>query len=238
MKRTLVGLVGFLFVISVPSALGQSTLFNVPTTDTVAKGKVYVELDYLPQIPKPDASDRLHTINPRLVAGLLTKVEIGANFPFNHTTGVTETTIQPNIKWKFASNNAKGLAAAVGGILYTPINHRRAVDTYSLVYASFSKKVKTSNYGPRFTAGPYGVVSGGSGWIGPKAGAMLGYEQPIHAKATIVVDWFSGKNVFGYFTPGISITPSTNGIFNVGYSLGNVGGNDNRFLFVYYGITF
>jgi len=41
---------------------------------------------------------------------------------------------------------------------------------------------------------------------------MLGYEQPIHAKASIVADWFSGKNYYGYFTPGISITLPKNGL--------------------------
>jgi hypothetical protein len=100
--------------------------------------------------------------------------------------------------------------------------------------------VKKGNYGPRFTAGPYGVVSGGSAWIGPKAGAIVGYEQPIHPKVSIVADWFSGKNFFGYFTPGVSITLPANGLLNAGYSLGNDSyhGNDNRFLFVYYGVTF
>ena len=105
-----------------------------------------------------------------------------------------------------------------------------------------SKKVKTGNYGPRFTAGPYGIVSGGADWVGPKAGAILGYEQPVGAKASFVADWFSGKNGFGYFTPGMSFTLPANGLLNIGYSLGNdsyaTPHNNNRFLFVYYGVTF
>jgi hypothetical protein len=73
-------------------------------------------------------------------------------------------------------------------------------------------------------------------------GYSLGYEQPIHPKASIVADWFSGKNGFGYFTPGISITLG-NGLFNVGYSIGNdswanSNATKNRYLFLYYGITF
>jgi len=221
-------------------ATAQSTIFNVPTTDTVAKGKTYFEFDYLPQIPKPDASDRLHIINPRIVVGVPSNLEVGANFATFHTSGTTNVFFQPNIKWKFINDDNGGFAAAAGGILFTPINNRAGVDTFGLVYGNFSKKVKTGNYGPRFTAGPYGVVSGGSGWIGPKAGAILGYEQPIHPKASIVADWFSGKNSFGYFTPGVSITLPANGLLNVGYSFGNdsFSGNDNRFLFVYYGVTF
>jgi hypothetical protein len=69
---------------------------------------------------------------------------------------------------------------------------------------------------------------------------LVGYEQPIQSKISVVADWFSGKNTFGYFTPGISITLPANGVFNAGYSLGNNSyhGNDNRFLYLFYGITF
>jgi hypothetical protein len=206
----------------------------------VAKGKIYFEFDYLPQIPKPDFADRLHIINPRIVVGVGGNVEAGANFATFHTPGTTNVFIQPNVKWKFANDDNQGLAAAAGGILFTPINNRTGVDTFGLVYGDFSKKVKTGNYGPRFTAGPYGIVSGGNTWVGPKAGVILGYEQPVHSKASIVADWFSGKNAFGYFTPGVSFTLPANGLLNIGYSLGNdsYNGNDNRFLFVYYGVTF
>ena len=32
-------------------AMAQSTIFTIPTTDTVAKGKVYGEFDFMPQVP-------------------------------------------------------------------------------------------------------------------------------------------------------------------------------------------
>src|SRR5204862_5517360 len=84
--------------------------------------------------------------------------------------------------------------------------------------------VKTGSYGPRFTGGPYGIVQGdlkSVGFLGRKAGVILGYEQPIHPKASIVADWYSGKNSVGYFTPGISITLPSNSLLNIGYSFGN-----------------
>jgi len=229
----------FLVVLSGKAVMAQSTIFNVPTTDVVAKGKVYFEFDYLPQLPKTENTDRLHTIVPRGVAGLGRNVEAGANVAFFHSGDTTNSFLQPNIKWKFANSDVKGVAAAVGGILYTPIDTPPGVDTYGLVYGNFSKKVK-NEYGPRFTAGPYGVVSGGADWVGPKAGVILGYEQPIHSKASIVADWFSGKNSFGYLTPGVSFTLPANGQLNIGYSIGNdsYDGNNNRFLFLYYGVTF
>jgi hypothetical protein len=106
-----------LFLVAAKSAMAQSTIFNIPTTDTVAKGKVYFEFDYLPQIPKPDAVDRSYIVNPRVVVGPGGNVEAGANFGVYHTPGTTTTLFQPNIKWKFFSNDQGGLAAAGGGIL-------------------------------------------------------------------------------------------------------------------------
>jgi hypothetical protein len=227
------------------AAMAQSTIFNIPTTDTVAPKKGYFEFDYLPQIPKTEGAGRIQIFNPRIVAGIAPNLEAGANFATYHYGGDPSSTFsyfQPNIKYKFASSDAKGLAAAAGLIWYTPINHREGTDSFGLVYANFSKKVKTGDYGPRITFGPYGIVGANDSYIGTKAGAIVGYEQPIHAKASIVADWFSGVSGFGYFTPGISITLPLNGLLNVGYSFGNDSysepSNNNRYLFVYYGITF
>jgi len=246
----------FLFVLAAQNALAQSTIFNIPTTDTVSKGKAYLEFDFLPQIPAAANADRIYTYNPRLVVGVSGNIEAGANFltyqnsPSCNAVPQTCGYFQPNIKWRFYNNDNAGLAAAGGTVLNTPINKRAGQDSWGLLYGEFSKKVKTGNYGPRFTAGPYGVVSanqdvseGPVSFFGPRAGAILGYEQPIYSKVSFVADWFSGKNFYGYFTPGISITVPGNGLFNAGYSIGNDSwANDNatknRYLFIYYGVTF
>jgi hypothetical protein len=232
-------LVPLVLLVGAQAAIAQSTIFNIPTTDTVVKGKTYFEFDFLPQIPHPDAADRIYIYDPRLVVGLGSNVEAGANVAV-HSPFSSSVFIQPNFKWRFFNSDAKGLASATGVILYTPVNHREGVPTFGLVYSEFSKKVKTGTYGPRFHGGVYGIVHGGDSWVGPRAGAVVGYEQPIHSKASIVADWFSGKNAIGYFTPGVSFTLPESGVLNVGYSIGNDSyhGNDNRFLFVYYGVTF
>jgi hypothetical protein len=72
---------------------------------------------------------------------------------------------------------------------------------------------------------------------------ILGYEQPLSKKISFVADWYSGKNYYGYFTPGLSITLPGNGLFNAGYSIGNdswanSNATKNRYVFLYYGITF
>jgi hypothetical protein len=230
-----------LIALSGQIAMAQSTIFNIPTTDAVAKGGKYFEFDYYGQMPKPDAGDRAHIFMPRGVFGLGGNVEAGVNINMFHVSGATQTYVQPNLKWKFASNDDKGLAAAIGGIAAFAANNRDSgARDFGLVYGNFSKKVKTGNYGPRFTAGPYATVGP---LAGPEGGVILGYEQPIHAKASIVADWFSGKNAFGYFTPGLSFTLPGSGLLNIGYSIGNDSWEDdnatkNRYLFIYYGVSF
>jgi hypothetical protein len=225
--------------------MAQSTIFNIPTTDTVAPKKGYFEFDYLLQAPTTEGAGRTQVFAPRIVGGIAPNLEAGINV-FNYYDGgdssSTFSYFQPNIKYKFAADDARGLAAAAGLIWYTPINHREGADSYGLIYGNFSKKVMTSDYGPRITFGPYGTVGAIDSYYGTKAGAIVGYEQPIHSKASIVADWFSGVSGFGYFTPGISIVLPRNGLLNIGYSIGNDSysdpGNNNRFLFVYYGVTF
>jgi hypothetical protein len=237
--------VALLFVFAGEAAMAQSTIFNIPTTDIVAPKKGYFEFDYVPQMPVTEGAGRIQVFAPRIVVGIAPNLEAGANvfnFRYGGTSSSTYSYFQPNVKYRFLTNDDKGLAAAAGIIWYSPINHRDGVDSYGVVYGNFSKKVKTGAYGPRITFGPYGIVGAEESYIGTKAGAIVGYEQPIHAKASIVADWFSGVSGFGYFTPGVSITLPRNGLLNIGYMIGNDSysdpSNNNRYLMVYYGITF
>jgi hypothetical protein len=258
--RVLSGLfVGLLLVAAAQTAMAQSTIFNIPTTDTVSKGKGYFEFDYLAEAPE-SAAGRVHVYNPRLVVGVGSKVEAGVNFLTPHMThgahycggSSTCSYFQPNVKVKYYANDDAGVALAGGIVWNTPLNQREGQDSWGYVYTNFSKKVKSGNYGPRVHVGPYGVLGANrdttsgepTSFVGqPRAGVIVGYEQPVHAKASIVADWFSGKNGLGYFTPGISITLPGSGLFNAGYSIGNDSWKDsnatkNRYLFLYYGVTF
>src|SRR5262245_51484581 len=109
MKTRLVKLlVPFLFLVASHSAMAQSTIFNVPTTDTVQKGKTYFEFDFLPQLPAPEGAGT-HVYNPRVVFGVVNNVEAGANFLTSHSShgahlcGEASTCgyFQPNIKYKY-----------------------------------------------------------------------------------------------------------------------------------------
>jgi hypothetical protein len=225
-------------VISVQPAAAQSTIFNIPSTDTVSPGKGYFEFDYLAQLPKPDVG-QFQVFAPRGIVGVTPQLEVGINVAVTHVSdgGGNTTIVQPNAKYKFFADDDRGLAAAAGIIGYLPNNDG---DKFGQIYGDISKKVKS---GARFTAGVYGAMScdfcNGSA---NKAGAILGYEQPITPKVSFVADWLSGKNFWGYFTPGVSVILPHSGLLNIGYSIGNDSfkNNDlkNRALFVYYGITF
>jgi hypothetical protein len=253
--------VALLFVMTAQTAMAQSTIFNIPSGDTVDKGKAYVEFDFLPQAPGPDAGSRTYLYNPRLVVGGPHDTEFGVNFPTFHTgggnglctsTGGTCAYIEPNFKWKYYKNDDEGLSLVAGALLHQPLNGRVTVagtqlnETWGLFYGDFTKKIKTGNYGPRFSAGPYVVADSGKvdfGLNAHRAGVILGYEQPVTKKISFVSDWYSGKNYYGYWTPGVSITLPANGLFNAGYSIGNdswanSNATKNRFVFVYYGVTF
>jgi len=215
-------------------ALAQSTIFNIPSTDVVAKKKVYFEFDFISHLESHD-NGGFQTYVPRVVVGVGKGVEVGLNVASTSSAAPTVVYAQPNIKWQFYSKEESGTAMTVGAIAYTPLKERSSNDTFGFFYGNMSKKIK-GDYGPRFTVGGYGI--GGLDIAGvDKGGAMVGYEQPIAKKASFVADWFSGKNGFGYVTPGLSFALPKNSLLNIGYSIGNYGKKNNG-LFVYYGITF
>jgi hypothetical protein len=223
--------------VAVKPAAAQSTIFNIPTTDTVAPKHGYFEFDYLLQVPAPD-ENQFQIFVPRIVVGITPQVEAGANYIITKVKDVDDVPklFSPNVKYKYYANDDKGVAAAAGIIGYLASNDG---DSFGQIYANVSKKIKS---GARFTGGVWGSISLGDDNTG---GVLLGYEQPLAGNVSFVADWFSGKNFWGYFTPGISVVLPHSGLLNIGYSIGNNAWNDdpgndthNKALFIYYGITF
>ena len=83
----------------VQPAAAQSTIFNIPSTDTVAPKKTYFEIDYVMQLPKPDAG-QFQVFTPRLVFGVTPQLEVGLNIGVTHISdgGGNTTYVQPNAK--------------------------------------------------------------------------------------------------------------------------------------------
>lgn len=233
--KSILGVLVFTLVASV-HVFAQSTLFNIPSTDVVSKKKVYVEFDFISHLEN-HGDGGFQAYVPRAVVGIGKRTEIGLNASFvDALTPDQPVELQPNVKHQFYQNESNGVTVAAGGILYLPVTHRTGTDTFGLVYTVVSKQVKAS-HGPRMTGGAYGLVGRVDG-SGTNGGAIVGYEQPIApGKVSFVTDWLSGRNRFGYVTPGFAFTVSRTSLLYAGYSIGNQGRKNNA-LFVYYGITF
>lgn len=218
-----------------PKAFGQSTLINAPSTEVVSPKQVYFEMDFITNYAW-ERDNSYQTYIPRAVVGVGKNVEVGVNVSFTRQSGVDHPIeFQPNAKWQFFNNEEKGLAGAVGCIWYMPATHRTGTDTFGQCYTTFSKQFSGS-YAPRFTGGAYVLIGSGPDQSS-KAGAIVAYEQPFSKNTGLIIDWFSGRNRFGYVSPGLYVTMPGNGSLSGGYAISNYG-RGNNYLFAYYGMTF
>lgn len=197
-------------------AQAQQTIFSVPTTDVLERGKVYAELDvsFKPIASKPVAE--FSSFTPRVVVGAGRGVEVGLNITGNVQPGLDTTTLVPTAKWKFYQGTDNGLALVVGNNLFIPVRNR-AYKIGNYFYVEFSKTFESRT---RVTIGGYHftrhVVAPAN-----RAGGQFGFEQPLDKKLTIAADWFTGKHSAGYFTPGFIFKPSSRLTGYAGYSIGN-----------------
>src|SRR5882762_5451907 len=100
------------------TAVAQSTLFNVPSTDVVSKKKVYLEFDFLSHF-KSHADGGFQIYAPRAVFGVAKGVEVGVNFTAVDTFAPNQPVyVSPNVKWQFYNNEDNGVAISAGGLLY------------------------------------------------------------------------------------------------------------------------
>jgi hypothetical protein len=203
-------------LIVAPELRAQQTIFNVPTTDVLERGKVYAELDVSLKPTDSALVNKFSSFVPGVVVGAGSRIEIGLNIAGNIQPGADSTTLVPAFKWKPYQGKDEGVSIAVGDHLYLPVRNR-AYNAGNYVYAEFSKTFKS---GTRLTAGGYdftrNVVAAAN-----RAGGQFGFEQPLNRKVSLAADWFTGKHGAGYFTPGLvfKVGPKVTGY--AGYSIGN-----------------
>jgi hypothetical protein len=213
---------------------GQQTIFNVPTTDVLDKGKVYAELDASLKPTNGVTVPKFSSFVPRVVVGAGSRMEIGLNITGNIQPGPDSTTLVPTIKWKPYQGKDNGWAFVVGDNLFVPV-HNRAYNAGNYVYAEMSKAFKS---GTRITFGGYDFTKNVVAFAN-RAGGQFGCEQPLNKKITIAADWFTGKHSSGYFTPGVvfKLGPKVTGY--AGYSIGNTNvSNGNHFFLLEVGYNF
>jgi nucleotide-binding universal stress UspA family protein len=105
-------------------AEGQQTIFNVPTTDVLDKGKVYLELDASLKPIDGAVVPKFSSFVPRVVVGTGNEVEVGLNITGNVQPGPDSTTLVPTVKWKPFSNENNGWALVVGDHVFIPVRNR------------------------------------------------------------------------------------------------------------------
>lgn len=209
-------MLGVLFFLPAINAMGQQTIFNVPTSDVLDRGKVYGELDASFKWTRDDALGKFSSFVPRLVVGVGGKVEIGINITGNIQPGEDTTTLVPTVKWKFYDNEKEKLALFGGTNLSIPIRNK-AYNIGSYSYAAVSKSIGKS----RLTAGGYVASKNVYAPNAVRGGGQFGFEQTINGKVTFAADWITGRHASGYFTPGVIYKPHPKVTTYWSYSVGN-----------------
>ncbi len=213
----------------------QQTVFNVPTTDVLDKGKVYFELDISAKPNDSDALNRFSSFVPRLVVGAGGKVEVGLSVLGNIQPGRDATTLVPTIKWKFYQGKGSGWAIVAGAHLHVPVRNKAySVGTYDYVQTS-----KTFKAGTRLGFGSYfysrNVVAANAN----RAGGQFTFEQPLTKKVNFNADWFTGKHANGYLTTGAAYKLTNKLTGMAAYSIGNANASQgNHFFYFELGYNF
>ena len=220
-----------LFTVSVSA---QQTIFNVPSTDILDKGKVYFELDATFKTNNQAAASRFSSFVPRVVVGTGGNVEVGLNVLGNIQPGADSTTLSPTVKWRPYYNEKKGVAIVVGDNVYIPVRNR----TYKAGNYAYAQVSKTFKSGTRLTAGGYHFTKNVVAANAQRAGGQFGFEQTVNKYLSINADWITGKHASGYFTPGIAFKPHPKVTGYVGYSIGNANPRQgNHFFYAAIGIN-
>lgn len=212
----------------------QTTIFNIPTADTLQRGSVNLEADLVTK-PVRYRDGGYQTTGYRVAFGASNKTEIGSNFYLTWDGISTVADVEFSLKHNIYKNEKHGVSVSAGVIAFVPLRDRIGDRTSFLTYANTSKAVNALN-GLTATAGIYHVFRGTNNF-GTRTGIMLGLVQPIKGRVSGVADWFSGRNRFGYASAGINVNVTKRQYLLVGYSFGNSGRGNNA-LAVYYGITF
>jgi hypothetical protein len=213
----------------------QQTVFNVPTTDVLDKGKVYFELDISAKPNDTDALGHFSSFVPRLIVGTGGRVEIGLNILGNIQPGADSTTLAPAIKWKVYDGKDNGWAIAIGDNLYFPVRNK----SYNAGTYAYTMAQKTFNKSTRVGFGGYFFSKNVVAANANRAGGQFTFEQPVTKKLNFNVDWFTGKHAAGYVTMGAAykLTGKLTGV--AAYSIGNANASKgNHFFYFELGYNF
>jgi opacity protein-like surface antigen len=216
------------------SAAAQQTIVNVPSTDILDKGKVYLEFDASYKFDKDVSNtvNRFSSFVPRVVVGIGNKIEVGMNIIGNIQPGADATTLVPTIKAKVLDKES--WAIVTGANIYIPVRNR-AYKLGSYTYLQASKTLKSNT---RLTFGGYHTSKNVFASGAQRAGGQFAIEQSINSKFSIGADWITGKHAAGYLTPVLTYKPHPKVAIYQGYSIGNADvTRGNHFFYTAIGIN-
>lgn len=209
-------------------ASAQQTIFNVPTTDVLDKGKVYVELDVSLKPNDQEAVRKFSSFVPRIVVGVCSDVEVGLNVTGNIQPGSDSTTLVPTVKWKFYNSENKGISLVAGNNFYIPLRNR-AYRFGSYTYLAGSKTIDKT----RLTAGAYVASKNVFAPNAVRGGGQFGLEHTINDRLSIAADWITGRHASGYVTPGLIYKPHPKVTTYWTYSIGNADARKGNHFFLF-----
>ena len=221
-------LVPAIFPILACVAYSQQTIFNVPTTDVLDKGKVYFELDAAFKVNNDDALRKFSSFVPRVVVGAGGNVEVGLNLTGNIQPGTDSTTLVPTVKWKFYQNEKKDFALIAGNNFYIPVRNR-SYNFGTYTYVAGSKTINKT----RLTAGGYITSKNVFAPNAARGGGQFGIEQTINDRFSLAADWITGRHASGYFTPGVIYKPHAKVTTYLTYSIGNADAAKGNHFFLF-----
>jgi len=212
----------------VGAAGAQQTIFNVPSTDILSRGKVYGELDAAFKVNDQTALNRFSSFIPRVVVGVGGNVEVGLNITGNIQPGADSTTLVPTGKWRFYQNEKSGIALIAGTDLFIPVRNRTYhLGTYS--YVAISKTINKT----RLTGGGYVASKNVFAPEAVRGGGQFGIEQTVSSKFSVAADWITGKHASGYVTPGFIYKPTSRLTTYWAYSIGNINASNGNHFFLF-----
>ena len=221
-----------LTIITISAAHAQQTIFNVPSSDVLDKGKVYLELDASFRFNNTRSLNKFSSFVPRAVIGAGADTEVGVNITGNINPGIDQTTISPTIKHRLYNGKDNGVQVVVGDNVFIPVRNK-SYNIGNYAYAQVSKTFKSNT---RITGGGYyftkNVVSSAA-----RAGGQFGFEQTVNKYLNVVADYYTGRHAAGYFTPGIAFKASKRVTGYLGYSIGNDNPRTNNFFLAEIGIN-
>lgn len=209
----------------------QSGYFNVPNADVISERQLSLEADFDAKMAKFDKGG-WQGFGLASIFGVRKKTEIGLNAYFvRNQNGVEPLELQPHAKFQIHNNESTGTSFAVGGVGFFSLKRAFADSGQAFVYAVGSKKFKKA-WTPKLTGGVYEVL-GAKADGDSRRGVMLAFEQPIHRRVSLIADWNTGRNRFGYSSAGFALSLTKRSFLSSAYYFGNHG-RGNNFAGVYY----